>query len=236
MGFHKVKESLAEYLNANAFCRSVIKFIDIIAAVVTVLYLLASFVDMGGFINGLLPYAAAATVVFALAAKGKLGLLIITAGKTLVGFIGLVQGMVGVGYIRYFSWASLFAILFWGALTFLVVVAINKEGLGNSMLADAIQASSQKKGPARICTSCGSPETNADAAFCRTCGAKLPEIPAAPAPAQPGEENNSAPAAPTASPSAAPSPEANKNKACPKCGKAADDDTVFCTVCGTKLK
>ncbi len=240
MGFQKVRDALAEYFNGIPFCKGVIKFIDVIAAVITVLYLLTQFFSLGRFIPALLPYALLCTVVLAVGAKGKLGLLIAVGGQMLIGFINLTRGMIRWGS---FSWSALFAILFWGMLTFFTVVAINNEGMGNSVLTDFINSSGKKKGPARYCLSCGTQETNPDAGFCRTCGAKLPEITAAPAASSaPAEPVTPAPVQNLTPPAAAPqtpvpaAPEDTQAVICPKCGKQGDSETVFCPVCGTKIK
>ena len=240
MGFQKVRDALAEYFNGIPLCKGIIKFIDVIAAVITVLYLLMQFFSLGRFIPALLPYTLLCTVVLAVGAKGKLGLLIAVGGQMLIGFINLTRGMISW---RSFSWNALFAILFWGMLTFFTVIAINNEGMGNSVLTDFINSSNKKKGPARYCLSCGTQETNPDAGFCRTCGAKLPEIPAAPAvppipatPAVPASVQNPTSSATSSQTQISATPEDAQTVICPKCGKQGDSETVFCPVCGTKIK
>ena len=246
MGFSKVKDALTAYFNEIPFCKAVIKCIDVIAAVITALYLISLFFSLGAFISALLPYALLVTVVLAIGAKGKLGLLIATGGQMLIGFINLTRGMLSYGR---FSWSALFCILFWGMLTFFVVIAINNEGMGHSVLTNMINFSAQKKGPTRFCLSCGTQETNPDAIFCRTCGAKFPDVSAIPAakstpsapispaaPAAPVSMKENAPAAAPASVTAAVQQAGSEAVICPKCGKQGDSETVFCPVCGTKIK
>ena len=251
MGFGKVRDALTAYFDEIPFCKAVIKFIDVIAAVITVLLLINQFFSLGEFVPALLPYALWITVILAIGAKGKMGLLISAGGQMLIGFINLTRGMLSFGR---FSWSALFGILFWGMLTFFVVVAINNEGMGHSVLTNMMNSSSQKKGPARFCLSCGAQETNLDSGFCRTCGAKLPDIsavPAAPAapvvpvtPVVPAAPVVPVPAvqetAPVAVPAAVPTPAVQQADSeavvCPKCGKQGDGETIFCSVCGTKIK
>lgn len=221
MGFRKVQAALSEYLNSKAACRVFIKFSDIVAVALALLCLINAFITIP-FFGALLPYLVLAGAVFSLASDGKLGLLIITGSQALVAFIGMIKGMLnmfkfGIFGGLAFPLGSLFALLFWGGLTFLVVYAVCKDGLGSSMLMDLFKSASAPKTPARNCPACGFPETNPTSSFCRNCGGQLPPVaPVAPAPA--------APAAPKA------------QAICPNCGKPVDGDAAFCVICGTKLK
>lgn len=216
MGFTKVREALTEYYESVFIYKILIKLTDLFAVAVTALYLANQFVAINPILQASLPYALLCTVMLAVGAKGKLGLLIATGGQMLLGFIQFTRAMLGADTISLdsISWNAVFAILFWGMMTFFTVLAVNKEGMGKSILSGFFKASGKKKGPARTCPKCGTKEMNADAGFCRSCGTKLPEAAPAPAPATP----------------------AANTAVCPKCGKQCDSETAFCPVCGTKIK
>lgn len=226
MGFRKVKDAFSEVLNANSACKSIIKVSDIIAAVIALLSLIAAFdISYGGFINALFPYLVFAAAMFALASKGRFGLLLLTASQTVTAFIRIIRWMV---IYTSFGWDAFFSFIFWGVMTFFVVSAISKDGIGESMLIDSLKSISKPKGPVRVCQACGAAEKDSASKFCKNCGAQLPELfTAPPVPAvQPAPEAEAAEAA---------QPQASVTKACPNCGKIADKDAGFCTVCGTKL-
>lgn len=215
MGFRKVRDAFSEFLCSNSACEAAVKFSDIIAAVVALLTLISTFVSLGGFIDALLPYVLLAAVMLSLASKGELGLLIITGAKTLAAFIGLI---VAVARYSYLNWSASFAFAFWGVMTFFVVSAVGKGDFGESMLIDLFKSAVSSKAPARVCTSCGAAEKDSSSKFCKNCGAQFADASAEPVAVVEAET--------VAQPAAV----------CPKCGKTADDDAEFCTVCGTKLK
>lgn len=100
---------------------------------------------------------------------------------------------------------------------------------------------------AGLCPNCGKPIAK-EAKFCASCGATIPETPAAAEPVRRSAkicQNCGAPLAPDAvfcaicgtkaeKKEEEPAPAAPKKNVCPNCGEVLPDGAMFCAVCGTK--
>ena len=230
MNFSEVRKTFSEYLNNNSLCKSIIRISDILAIIVTILFLLTQFISLGTIIPALLSYLVLIIPFFCLASKSNLGLLCIFGSQTLTNFILLTRSLIKN---HAFSWYGLFGILLWGTLTFLVVVSISNHGMGDSPIMQNIQKTmSSKSTTVRVCPFCGATEENPKATFCSTCGQKLDDN-------QSPEKNiteKSVVQTITTDQKISESTISNNKIVCPKCGKEMDSNNIFCPVCGTKIK